>query len=153
MYQLLYIVPAVHTEDELKKVIGKIDGVLAEAGAKEIESQDLGKVKLAYRVKKHSNGSYVLSKFSAEGADMKNINRALQLDHDILRFVIAKGKDTKFKLSEFKEVEPGERVREKKEKEREYTRPVPAAAIKEKEKISMEDLDEKLESLLEKEIV
>jgi small subunit ribosomal protein S6 len=152
MYQLLYILPAIYTEDELKKAISKVDGVLGEAGAKNVESADLGKVKLAYKIKKHGNGSYILSKFSAETADMKDINRAMKLENSVLRYAIGKDTDSKFKLSEFKIVEPGERVRERKEKE--FVRGVaPSTAAKEKEKVAIADLDEKLDSLLAKEIV
>lgn len=148
MYELLYIIPAIYTEDELKNITNKIEALLKEEGAEILETQNVGKLKFAYPIKKQTIGFYILAVFNTEKDLLKKINRALQLEKDILRFIITerivKDKESKeVKIKEFSEIEPGAKKREKKKE--------PSRA--EKEKIKLEDIEEKLDTLLEKEIV
>ena len=46
-YELLYIVPAKYTEDELKKLTGKVGEIVAKTGGAVTETIVLGKRKLA----------------------------------------------------------------------------------------------------------
>lgn len=147
MYELLYIVPAIYAEDELKKVTEKIGGLLTKEGAEILKSEAAAKLRLAYTVKKHSVGYYILVNFNAAPELLKNINRAFQLEHDILRFMITKSEPSKsaVKMAEFAVVDPSEKRRliskpyERKERER--------------EKIKPEDIDKQLDTILGKDIV
>ena len=145
MYELLYIVPAVYTEDELKNITNKIEALLKEQGADVLKSKNVGKLKFAYTIKKHNVGYYVLITLDAPKDALKNLNRALQLEKDILRFMLTKKiKEAKeVKIAEFKE----EDIMAKKPEKRKEPKRV------EKDKIKLEDIEKKLDTLLEKEII
>ena len=150
MYEILYIVPAIYTEDELKNTTNKIEALLKEQGAEVLETQNIGKLKFAYPIEKQTIGFYILVTFNIEKDLLKKLNRALQLEKDVLRFMVTK-KIVKDKNKEVKEVKIKEFKKEditekKKEKKKEPSRA-------EKEKIKLEDIEEKLDTLLEKEIV
>lgn len=147
MYELLYIVPAIYAEDELKKVTAKIDGVLKAEGAEIVKSEIAAKLRLAYPIKRHTAGYYILVNFNAPAEEIKKINRALQLEHDVLRFLIVKpsGAPAAVKMTEFVAVDPSERRRPAPRVERPRER--------EKEKVKLEDIDKQLETLLKKDIV
>ncbi len=147
MYELLYIIPAIYAEDELQKVIGKIEALLKEEGAEITKSEIAGKLKFAYPIKSHANGYYVLAFFNAEGENLKKINRALQLEKDVLRHMITAASSVKtgVKIKEYVEVDPSERKM--------HFKQAPAVKDRDKDKIKLEDIDKKLDVLLEKDIV
>ncbi|MFC1612490.1 30S ribosomal protein S6 [Patescibacteria group bacterium] len=146
MYELLYIVPAIYTEDELKKIIEKIEALLKGEGVEILKSKNLGKLKFAYPIKKHSFGYYILLNLSAPKETLKKLDRVLQLESDILRFMLTrKIKETKeVKITEFQEIDPGAKTQPPRKKEPPRTG---------KEKIKLEDIEKKLDTLLEKEII
>lgn len=145
MYELLYIVPAIYAEDELKNVIVKIEALLKEEGAEIVKSEVAGKLKFAYPIKKYAQGYYVLAYFNAPGELLKKLNRVLQLEKDILRFMltVAAKPGAGGKIKEFTEIEPSER--------RFVPKQPPVA--RDKDKIKLEDIEKKLDILLEKDIV
>ncbi|MFH1193647.1 MAG: 30S ribosomal protein S6 [bacterium] len=147
MYELLYIVPAIYAEDELKKVTAKIDDLIKAEGAEIVKSETAAKLHLAYPIKKHTAGYYILVNFNAPAEEIKKINRALQLEHDVLRFLIIKSEGAsgaaKAKMTEFTAVDPSERRKQMPRIER----------PREKEKVKLEDIDKQLETLLAKDIV
>lgn len=145
MYELLYIVPAIYAEDELKNVITKIEALLKDEGAEVVKSEVAGKLKFAYPIKRHAQGYYVLAYFNAMGDVLKKISRAIHLDKDVLRFMITSAAKPRaeVKIKEFTEIEPSERR---------YVSKQPPAA-REKDKIKLEDIEKKLDVLLEKDIV
>ena len=147
MYELLYIVPAIYTESELTGVTNKVGELLKSEGAEIAETKNVGKLKFAYPIKKQTVGYYILVDFKAENEALKKINRALQIDNSILRFLVTKAyKSAKAtKIVEFNKVDPTAKRPERR-------REAPLKTI-EKEKIKLEDLDKKLETLLEKDIV
>ena len=149
MYELLYIVPAIYTEAELKNVTDKIAGKLKEEEADIKLNKEMGKLKFAYPIQKQTAGFYILVDFDASGEALKKINRALQLEKDILRFMITKKLKT-VKPVEIHEFKASEIAPSAKKERREKT---PVRQPKEKAKMKLEDIDKKLDTLLEKEII
>ncbi|MBU4421814.1 30S ribosomal protein S6 [Candidatus Parcubacteria bacterium] len=149
MYELLYIVPALYTEGELKNITDKIAGKLKEEGVDVKSSKEMGKLKFAYPMEKHTAGFYILVDFDAEGEALKKINRALQLEKDVLRFMITKKLKT-VKAVEIKEFKATDIAPSAKKERRDKT---PIRQPKEKAKMKLEDIDKKLDILLEKEII
>ncbi len=123
MYELLYIVPAKFTEEELAPMIEKINELIKNQGGEIISTENLGKKKLAYQIKQIFRGYYIFNRFNLNPQNLKELNKNLQLDSNILRFLI-----TKFEI----EKKPKKEIKPK---------------IK-KEKISSEELDKKLEEIL-----
>jgi len=149
MYELLCIIPAIYTADEIKPVITRIEGILKAKGAEILKSENLGDLKFAYPIKKHSHGSYVLIDFNIDPVVLKDLDKDFRLEKDILRSTVSKKmKNVKdAKPVEFQKIEPGQKTTTKRDS---YKK-----AVKEKEsdKIKIEDINDKLEEILDKEIV
>lgn len=164
-YELVYIVSGNFTENEVPKVIEKIEAVLLKYGAVLGYKKDLGKKKLAYPINKSLHGYYIVTEFElAEGPKLQEINNYLRLDKEILRAqIITKAKITAKEIErqerrakmgdgetsdEMRErVERGERRERPERKER--PAPVvekPITPVDKKQK--MKNLDEKLEEIL-----
>jgi len=130
-----------------------------------IKEGEIGKRKLAYEIKKEGHANYWLIEFNAETDSIKELHRLLTLNEHVLRFLIAQ---TRVKTKE--DVEREERMKESMEKSRmrkaqeekdkehvaivekeeeEKKKELPVKkVVEEKEKLSLEELDQKLDELL-----
>ncbi|MBU0649342.1 30S ribosomal protein S6 [Patescibacteria group bacterium] len=153
-YELLYIIPAKFTDQENEGIISKISKVVEKAGAKITRNENLGKFKLAYPIQHARHGFYVLVEFGVESQAIKNIGRELRLLPDILRHQIlsikAKSSPRKeIKMVSYEAPTPGETPRPRASSR---TRPKQEQRQAPKKKIDLEELDKKLDEILDKDI-
>lgn len=170
-YELLYIIPATLTDDEVGGVETKVAAVIAKVGATIESTKRLGKFRFAYPIKNQRHGHYVMVMLSAEQAMVAKLDENLRLQNDVLRHLVLRadeaGSEQKFDLVQFievntdqdrpkrreksddksgkdqqEEMKAGVAVLEKKEEEKEEE------AKKEKSDVSTEDLDKKIELAL-----
>jgi len=89
-YELVYIVSPGVTEEELPTVLDKVSDILKKSGGNITETNQWGRRKLAYPIKKFNEGNYILTKFESETTSVKNIESGLKLSDEILRYLIVK---------------------------------------------------------------
>lgn len=143
-YELLYIVSANYAEDELGLVKDKVKELIVKAGG-EIKAEDnLGKKKLAYPIKKATQGGYLLYEFDLEGGALKKLNNDLKLSNEVLRHLITKKSAAAKSLVEITQ----EKVEAEKSKKTEEIK----GKEEKKEKIKLEDLDQKLDEILDSDV-
>ncbi len=153
-YELMYIVPVSYTSEELIPITEKVNQLVKENQGKIIKQEDLGKLKFAYPIKHQSHGYYQLLQIEMPKENVKELNTGLQLTNEILRFLFVKHKiKTPEELTKEKELH--EKLTKKKEihiekmKADEKEAKEKPAKSSEKEKVSLEDLDKKLDELLD----
>ncbi|OGY43918.1 MAG: 30S ribosomal protein S6 [Candidatus Buchananbacteria bacterium RIFCSPHIGHO2_01_FULL_39_14] len=143
-YELLYLIPASFTEDELAPIQEKVKELLGRFQGEITLEENLGKKKLAYPIKHNHQGYYLLYEFDLPGENLKQLDRSLRLTQDILRHIIVKTPKIKPKPVSFLRT-PREKLETKiktsESKEGEH------------EKIRLEDLDQKLDEILERDIL
>jgi len=148
-YELLYIVSGNYTEEELVPIKEKVTELIKKFKGEITFEDSYGKKKLAYPIAKNFAGYYLLFEFYLPGENLADLNRAIKLTKEIMRHVIVtkKFKSVSEKAAEKKaaeeRTEAGEAKAEEKEKEKE----------KDKDKIKLEDLDQKLDEILEGDIM
>lgn len=106
-YELLYIIPATFTDDDVGGIEANVKALLEKQGATIDETTRLGKFRLAYPIKHVRHGHYILAKFTAEGATVAKIDEALRISNDVLRHLILRADEAggdKFELVQFTEV-------------------------------------------------
>jgi len=89
-YELTYIVNPVLEEDQLKATVDKFNTFLSDNGALIDEVQQWGMRSLAYPIKKKSSGYYVNAYFTAPGAIIVKLERQLEIDDNVLRYLTIK---------------------------------------------------------------
>ena len=146
-YEILYLASASYTESELTPIQDKVKEFIKKYQGQITSEENLGKKKLAYPIKQNYQGYYLLYEFDLPGESLKDLERSLRLTGDVLRHIIVKTPKVKIKIPrrvrpawEKPEMTPP-KTTEEKEKE------------KEKEKIRLEDLDQKLDEILEGDIL
>ncbi len=155
-YELLYIVSNQYTEDELGKIKLKIDEQLKKNGGVLGYHEMLGKRKLAYPINKFNHGYYVVSEFELEdGSKLKAINENLRLDKEILRAqIVTKEKITPeeiVKLKAQREANPENETASGETEER--PAPKTVKPVKAEKKADIKNLDEKLDEILQEEVI
>ena len=127
MYELLYIIPAKFTEKETESIIEKINDLIKKQSGEIFSVENLGKKKLAYPIKQSYRGYYVFNRFNLDSQNLKELNKILKLDSNILRFLIT--------IFEMEKGQPKKEIKIKSQSK--------------KKKISTEELNKKLEEILE----
>ena len=85
-YEVMFIVkPA---EEEATNAV--IEALIARVGGTVEKVDRWGKRRLAYAVKKFTDGFYVLINFEAAPAEIKEIDRVLKINDEVLRHLIVK---------------------------------------------------------------
>lgn len=87
-YELMYILKANLDEEARKAEIAKLHGILTKNGAKIGKVNEWGLKDLAYEIKKEKKGYYVVTKFEAENAALKEFNRLTNINSNVLRYLI-----------------------------------------------------------------
>lgn len=153
-YEFLGIIPGTLAENEVSAVIKKItDFFIAQKG--EVTYQDnYGRKKMAYPIKHLRHGYYFLLEFTLPPDKLKSVEEKLKIEDNLLRFIIIK---TNPKSREDREKEKN-RMRasldkDKKEnsyKEKEDKKEDKYISNSEKiqNKISLDELDKKLDEIL-----
>ena len=145
-YDLLYIIPA-HTEDEpVMEAKKKITEMLQAVHATIVREEEPGKRKLSYPIKKTRHGNYVNVIFEAEGAAVAQLKKDLSLNTDIVRYQIIQEEKTAGKSGGARKMRPA-------------AKPLISPAITTAptqadtgSKVSLQELDQKLEELLSEKV-
>lgn len=91
-YELLVIINP-EAEQVAGTVMAKIKELLEKHGGSVLNTDDWGKRKLAYPIRKFEFGYYVIFKISLPGENVPAFERDLLLAEEIIRFMITKPED------------------------------------------------------------
>lgn len=144
-YELIAILP-LQTEEETKAAVSKLEELLKEQGATEVQGQLLNRGRLAYRIKQINQGQYWLLGFELAPEGIIALKQSLKLMGGVLRFDVVKA-GLKVVVTT-KEAPAPVRGWTKREE------PVAVAAEEtpkavEADKPTLEDLDKRLNAILE----
>ncbi len=178
-YELLFVLPGTLSEDEAAAQAADVVKVLEEQGATSVAHHDLGKTRLAYPMKHIRYGYYHICRFAAEPKVAPAVEAKLRISAKLLRAMLTKveeGSKMEFEkliaLSDVtvREIGAPSRTKAAKPESAEAaaimeTKTVKKAAPEKKEKpaaaapketraedVKIDDIDKKLDQLLETDI-
>ena len=85
-YETIYIVDPNLGDEEYRELTGKFNSLIENQKGVVIKTQDWGKQRLAYVVKKFNYGFYVFMDFCADSGVTAELERSLKLDDRILKY-------------------------------------------------------------------
>ncbi len=89
-YEILYIVSPALSEAEREELIKKLDDFVKEKGGEVLTENRWGTRTLAYPIKKHTTGYYVLTYVRLSGDKLKDLRYFMQINEGFLRAMILK---------------------------------------------------------------
>jgi len=88
-YETIYILRPNLNEEEIRQTINKVEECIKQKG-EIISTENWGKKKLAYEVKKEKMGIFILTRFRAKGDLIADLERLYRYEDNIMRFIIVK---------------------------------------------------------------
>lgn len=86
-YELTYIVNAVLSDEQARGLADRYNKYIEENGGKILQSEAWGSRRLAYPIAKKRNGFYFNVFFNAPGRMIGRLERALEIEDDVLRYL------------------------------------------------------------------
>jgi small subunit ribosomal protein S6 len=94
-YELLFVLKPTLTEEETAKHIENIQNVITSNGGEISATDKIGVRDLAYEVQKNKRGNYTIIYFKSEGSAIKEIERNLRINEEVIRFLTVKYENKK----------------------------------------------------------
>ena len=92
-YESIYIVnPNVEAEG-IKSLVEKFNALIESEGGKVLENNEWGMKKLAYPIKKFTQGYYVLTNFEAKAEFIDELERIYKITDDVIKFITIRKED------------------------------------------------------------
>ena len=85
-YEAVYIFDSALEDTAINEKLDRLQGLLSLGEAAEIEHW--GRRALAYKIGRHENGYYIISRFNAEPKVLPEFERALKLDEGVVRYLV-----------------------------------------------------------------
>ena len=87
-YEVVYIFDSALEEAAINERLERFHALIQQTGGEAPQVNHWGKRTLAYPVKKHETGYYVVAKFEATATHLPEFERALKLDEGLLRHLV-----------------------------------------------------------------
>jgi small subunit ribosomal protein S6 len=89
-YELVYIMAPEATEQEVTDLHTQIESIVTRYHGELQKTENWGRRKLAYRIGKHREGTYVLEVFTGTGELTKELDRRLKVFDSVIRHLIVR---------------------------------------------------------------
>ena len=97
-YEALYIVQPDLKDDEIQTIAKNVESRVTENGGTIVRSEIWGKRRLAYEVQRHSEGCYVLLRFTAAPSLIARLENDLRLLEPVIRYLVVHFDDKTLRL-------------------------------------------------------
>lgn len=155
IYEILTIIPAKFSDNEIEGVSERVAKQLENSGAKIEKTENLGKLKLAYAIDHVRFGTYVLFYVEADPSAMKKIDQDLRLADEVLRHtIVVRPAGIPAHTPKPTSYVPPLNAEGRRSSEKSDDRPRAAKPAAEGEKsMSTQELDKKLDEILDSDIM
>jgi small subunit ribosomal protein S6 len=89
-YEVMYIINASVEDDKRKALIESLDKILTDNGAKINKTDEWGMREFAYPIDDMTKGYYVVSAFEADNAAVKEYDRLMRINSNVVRFMVTR---------------------------------------------------------------
>ena len=89
-YELLYIIDPSLEEEPRKELVARFNALIEQHEGKVEKAEEWGKRRLAYLVDDKAEGYYVLINFSAPAVFPKELERIMEIDDNVMRYLITR---------------------------------------------------------------
>jgi len=84
-YETVFIADPTYTDEEVEELIKGYEQIVSSAGGKSLKIEKWGKRRLAYSIRHHDEGIYVLMTLECPASLVKELDRRLRMNDRIIR--------------------------------------------------------------------
>lgn len=103
-YEVMFIVRPDLMEEDVDKLISTLQGHATTAGATVQNVEKMGKRRLAYDVKKFSDGQYVLFTLNADGKAVHELERRLRVADPVIKYITVRTDEEQQRLDKVRKL-------------------------------------------------
>src|SRR5579884_2026667 len=104
VYEVMFIVRPDTQDEEVDKLIAGFEATVTNGGGTVRSTEKLGRRKLAYLVRKFSEGNYVLLTMDADGALVAELERRLRVTEQVIKFITVRMDEEQKRLDKIKAI-------------------------------------------------
>ncbi len=87
VYEVMYIIAPETADDDVIKLNDSITQIIEKEGGSIVNTDNMGRRKLAYPIDKKSEGHYVLMEINGSGQEILELERRMRVNDAIIRFI------------------------------------------------------------------
>jgi len=92
-YELVFIISPEVTDEEVPNTVTKVSEIISKIGGNVTETSQWGRRKLAYPIKRFTEGNYVLAQIELEPPSIKELEANLRVSDEVLRHLLIRSSD------------------------------------------------------------
>uniref|UniRef100_A0A7V4XRA6 Small ribosomal subunit protein bS6 n=1 Tax=Acidobacterium capsulatum TaxID=33075 RepID=A0A7V4XRA6_9BACT len=103
-YEVMFIVRPDLAEEEVDKIIASLEQTVTNGGGTIRSTEKMGRRKLAYLVRKFSEGNYILLTVDADGPLVAELERRLRVTEQVIKFITVRMDEEEKRLNKIKAI-------------------------------------------------
>jgi small subunit ribosomal protein S6 len=103
-YEVMFIVRPDLTDEDLDKLVSTLESQVGTAGGTIKSIDKMGKRRLAYEVRTFTDGMFVLFTIEGEGALIKEVERRLRVQEQVIKFITVRVDTEQKRLAKVKAI-------------------------------------------------
>src|SRR6478609_6851464 len=108
-YELMFIVRPDMAEEDLDKLISTLEGQVTTTGGAVKSVERMGKRRLAYTVRRFSDGMYILLTVEGSGGLIHELERRLRVTEPVIKFITVRIDEEQKRLDKIKAIRDAKR--------------------------------------------
>lgn len=106
-YEVMFIVRPDMVDEELDKLVSTLETNATSAGAVLKNTERMGKRRLAYLVRGHNDGMYILMTLEADGKAIHEVERRLRVSEPVIKFITVRTDETMKRVDKLQKLRAG----------------------------------------------
>ncbi|MEZ5307596.1 MAG: 30S ribosomal protein S6 [Pyrinomonadaceae bacterium] len=87
VYELMYIADPALEDSVIGEINSEVEKIIAAEGGTVVKTEDMGRRRLAYKIKRFTEGYYFLFEIEGSGKEIAEIERRLRVSDKIVRYI------------------------------------------------------------------
>ena len=87
VYEMMYIAEPDTADDHIEKLNDAISDLIKTQGGSVVKVEDMGRRRMAYKIKKFTEGRYVLFELEGSGKEIAELERRMRVNDTIFRYI------------------------------------------------------------------
>jgi small subunit ribosomal protein S6 len=87
VYEVMYIIKPDVAEDDANTINENLRGVIEKEGGSIVKMESMGRRKMAYEIKRFTEGNYVLFEIEGSGSEIAELERRMRVNDAIIRYI------------------------------------------------------------------
>ena len=109
LYEVMFIVRPDVADEDMDKLIAGLEQTVTNGGGSVRSTEKLGRRKLAYLVRKFTEGNYILLTIDADGSLISELERRLRVSEPVIKFITVRMDEEEKRLAKVRAIRASRR--------------------------------------------